>query len=121
MAETYEEISKRRQELIRVVRGDNNKAFGEAVDQADADDLDWLLERLDAQLGETPHWVEDEEQLKEMMARYRHQRIVVAGVLGNKKTVEKMTKDRVALFRANFGLCLSVAAILISLWVAIYK
>ena len=45
MAETYQEISERRQNLIRAWHGNS---LGDAVEDADADDLEWLLERIDA-------------------------------------------------------------------------
>ena len=121
MAESESDIAARRHELIRVMRGGSNKAFGDAVDKADADDLEWFLARIDAQLGETPYWVADQDDLAKFMAELRHQRIVVAGVLGTKKTVEKRAGERSAKIRANIGIGIAMVAVLIALWAAIFK
>lgn len=52
MAETFDEISKRRHGFIQAWRNDD---LASVVETADADDMKWLLERIDAQIGEIPH------------------------------------------------------------------
>ena len=89
-----QERSARRQGLIRAARDGNDSEFGTAIKQADADDLAWLLERLNAQIDETPHWVEDPKQLNEILAKLRKQRIAVAGAMGNKATAERLIERR---------------------------
>ncbi len=63
MPETYEEISARRQNLIRASRVHPNPEFGPLIDASNADDLEWLLEQIDTQIGETPNWVDDRASL----------------------------------------------------------
>lgn len=115
MAETYEEISERRQESIRLMRTGESKIFGAAIENADVDDLEWLLERLDAQLDETSHHVKDPSLLKDIQERNRRYRIAVAGILGNKRTLEKRSKETKAETRANWSMFISAAAVMIAL------
>ena len=120
MAETYQEISERRQELIRAWRGDS---LGDVVEGVDADDLEWLLERIDAQIQGTrrPTSLETAFRIgknpieKDPVEKLRHQRIFVAGVLGNMRTLEKQTRERAAIYRANWSMGISGAAVLIAL------
>jgi hypothetical protein len=98
MAETYQEISERRQNLIRAWHGNS---LGDAVEDADADDLEWLLERIDAAIRESPHHVSP-DMAKDSMERLRRDRIFIAGELGIKRTLEKQSIDAVATTHTNW-------------------
>ena len=114
MGETFDEITKRRQGFIRAWRANN---LGSVVDDADADDMEWLLERIDTQIRETPPQTSRGIAFgadKGNMERLRHQRIFIAGVLGNKRTLEKRSMDTAAT-RANLSIFISGAAVLIAL------
>ncbi len=124
MAETYHEISDRRQNLIRAARVHSNPDFRPLLETSNADDLEWFLEQIDTQIRETPNWVDDRASLRQILARLRAKRTAVAGVLGNRRTAEKLTDPRAARRRVNFKMILLGAGILIALMallVAIFK
>ncbi len=124
MAETYEEISDRRQDLIRATRVHPTPDFRPLLETSNAGDLEWLLEQIDAQIRETPNWVDDRVSLREILARLRAKRTTVAGALGNRRTAEKLTGPRAARRRVNIKMILLGAGILIAffaLLVPIFK
>ena len=124
MAETYEEISDRRQNLIRAARVHPNPDFRPLLETSNADDLEWLLEQIDVQIGETPDWVDDRTSLREILARLRAKRAEVADALGNRRTAEKLADPRAARRRVKIKIILFCAGLLIAfmaLLVAIFK
>ncbi len=124
MAETYEEISGRRQNLIRAARVHPNPDFRPLLETSNADDLEWLLEQIDAQIRETPSWVDDRASLRQILATLRAKRTAAASALGNRRTAEKLTDPRAARRRVNIKMILLGAGILIAfvaLLVAIFK
>ena len=124
MAETYEEISDRRQKLIRAARVHPNPDFSPLLETSNAADLEWLLEQIDTQIGETPNWVDDRASLREILARLRAKRTAVAGALANRRTAEKLADPRTARRRVNIKMILLGAGVLIAfiaLLVAILK
>ena len=112
MTESYEDMSERRAEYIRCLR-DNELSF--ILDTANADDLDWIIERIDAQLGETPNHVSDSKELSKIMSRLRHQRIALCGVMGNLRSIENREIEQRANRRSNFALILSGIAVLVAM------
>ncbi len=124
MAETAEEMSDRRQNLIRAARVHPNPDFSPLLETSNTDELEWLLEQIDTQIGETPNWVDDRASLREILARLRAKRTAVADVLGNRRTAEKLTDPQAVRRRVNIKMILLGAAILIAfiaLLVAIFK
>ena len=124
MSETYDEISHRRQNLIRAARVHPNPDFKPLLETSNADDLEWFLEQIDTQIRETPNWVDDRASLRQILARLRAKRTAVAGALGNRRTAEKLTDPRAARRRVNIKMILLGAGILIAfmaLLVAIFK
>ncbi len=124
MAETYEEISGRRQNLIRAARVHPNPDFRPLLETSNADDLEWLLEQIDAQIRETPSWVDDRASLRQILATLRAKRTAVASALGNRRTAEKVTDPRAARRRVNIKMILLGAGIpiaFVALLVAIFK
>ena len=124
MVETYDEISDRRQNLIRAARVHPNPDFRPLLETSNADDLEWLLEQIETQVGETPNWVDDRASLKQILARLRAKRAEVADALGNRRTAEKLTDPQAVRRRVNIKMILLGAAILIAfiaLLVAIFK
>ncbi len=124
MPETYEEISARRQNLIRASRVHPNPEFGPLIDASNADDLEWLLEQIDTQIGETPNWVDDRASLRELLARLRVKRTAVAGALGKRRTAEKLTDLQKVRRRVNIIMAISGFGVLIAffaLLVAYFK
>ena len=124
MAETYEEISDRRQNLIGAARVHPNPDFGPLLETSNADDLEWFLEQIDAQIRETPNWVDDRASLRQILARLRAKRTAVAGALANRRTAEKLADPRTARRRVNIKMILLGAGVLIAfiaLLVAILK
>ncbi len=124
MAETAEEMSDRRQNLIRAARVRPNPDFRPLLETSNADDLEWLLEKIDAQIVETPQWVDDRASLKQILARLRAKRAKVADAFGNRRTAEKLTDPQAVRRRVNIKMILLGAAILIAfiaLLVAIFR
>ncbi len=124
MAETSEEMSDRRQNLIRAARVHPNPDFRTLLVTSNADDLEWLLEQIETQVGETPNWVDDRASLKQILARLRAKRAEVADALGNRRTAEKLAGPRAARRRVHIKMILLGAGILIAfvaLLVAIFK
>ncbi len=124
MAETHEEISDRRQDLIRAARVHPNPDFKPLLETSNADDLEWFLEQIDTQIRETPNWVDDRSSLRQILARLRAKRTAVAGALGNRRTAEKLTGPRAVRLRVNIKMILLGAGILIAffaLLVTIFK
>jgi thiamine pyrophosphate-dependent acetolactate synthase large subunit-like protein len=113
-AETYEAIRARRHELIRASRTELDEHMGKLVEAASADDLEWLLERLETQLKETPHHVKEADVLEKIQTKTRTQVIFVRGVLGNKRAVETAIQDRLTRRRANVAMFLSIASAVIA-------
>jgi len=124
MAETYEEISDRRQKLIRAARVHPNPDFSPLLETSNAADLEWLLEQIDTQIGETPNWVDDRASLREILARLRAKRTAVADVLGNRRTAEKLTDPQAVRRRSEIRTAILLIGVLIALFallVAIFK
>ncbi len=124
MVETYDEISDRRQNLIRAARVHPTPDFMLLLETSNADDLEWLLEQIDVQIGETPNWVDDRTSLRGILARLRVKRTAVAGALGNRRKAEKLTDPRAARRRVNIKMILLGAGVpiaFIALLVAIFK
>ncbi len=124
MAETYEEIPDRRQNLIHAARVHPNPDFRPLLETSNADDLEWFLEQIDTQIRETPNWVDDRASLRQILARHRAKRTAVASALGNRRTAEKLTDPRAARRRVIIKMNLLGAGILIAfiaLLVAIFK
>ncbi len=124
MAETYDEISDRRQNLIRAARVHPNPDFRPLLETSNADDLEWLLEQIDVQIRETSNWVDDRTSLREILARLRAKRTTVAGALVNRRTAKKLADLRAVRRRVNIKMILLGAGILIAfigLLVAIFK
>ena len=124
MAETYEEISDRRQNLIRAARVHPNPDFSPLLETSNAADLEWLLEQIDTQIGETPNWVDDRASLREILARLRVKRTAVAGALGKRRTAEKLTDLQKVRRRVNIIMAISGFGVLIAffaLLVAYFK
>jgi len=75
-AQPLQDIDARRQKLIQAWRLFPDGNFEKTIETADADDLAWLVERIDEQLKETPLWLKDPVPLAGSMADLRHRRIV---------------------------------------------
>ena len=124
MAETYEEIFDRRQNLIRAARVHPNPDFSPLLETSNADDLEWLLEQIDAQIRETPSWVDDRASLKQILATLRAKRTAVADVLGKRRTAEKLTDPQAVRRRSEIRTAMLLIGVLIALFallVAIFK
>ncbi len=107
-------LTDRRQNLIRAARVYPNPDFRPLLETSNADDLEWFLEQIDAQIRETPNWVDDRASLREILARLRAKRTAVAGALANRRTAEKLTDPRTARRRVNIKMILLGAGILIA-------
>ncbi len=124
MAKTYEEISDRRQNLIRAARVHPNPDFSPLLETSNAADLEWLLEQIDTQIGETPNWVDDRPSLKQILTRLRAKRAEVADALRNRRTAEKLTDPQAVRRRSEIRTAILLIGVLIALFallVAIFK
>lgn len=121
VTETLQTIDARRHELIRALRVFRDGNFIEAIQAVDADDLEWFLERIDDQLNETPHWVQDPPQLTKSLAAHRHARSIVASTLHNIRTIENKTASARAELPANVALITSGIGILLAILALILR
>ena len=121
-AQPLQDINARRQTLIQAWRLFPDGNFEKTIEAADADDLAWLVERIDEQLKETPLWLKDPVPLAESMANLRHCRIVVSQMLGHKRTLDNTailarteSRANVALVVSGLGLLVAIAALVLGL------
>ncbi len=124
MPETDEEISGRRQNLVRAARVHPNPKFVPLLEKSNADDLEWLLGRLNTQIAETPQWVDDPVSLRAILARLRAKRTAVADALGNRRPAEKLTYLHKMRRSTYAGKAISIIGVLIAffaLLVAYFK
>jgi hypothetical protein len=122
LAQPLQDIDARRQKLIQAWRLFPDGNFEKTIEAADADDLAWLVERIDEQLKETPLWLKDPVPLAESMANLRHCRIVVSQMLGHKRTLDNTHilartefRANVALVVSDLGLLVAIAALVLGL------
>lgn len=71
--------------LLDGVRFQNNPAMGDIIKESSIDDLDWFLQMMEYQLQETPHWVEDKQNLHEIQAWTRRVRTMASDLLHRKR------------------------------------
>ena len=90
MRETSEEIREHRQNLIRAESADPNPEFGPLLDKSNADDLQWLLDRLNAQIGDSHRRVDESEEASARRARRRANRNAVGAAFANRREAEKL-------------------------------
>ena len=99
--------------LLEAARLRENKDMGEIVKKSSVDDLVWFLQVLELQLEETPHWVKDEQQLREIQAWHRRVRTMVSSILHNKRVKARpriwLLKNVQSLFLIIFGAALALA------------
>ena len=114
-AQALQDINARRQKLIQVWRLFPDGNFEKTIEAADADDLAWLVERIDEQLKETPLWLKDPVPLADSMANLRHCRIVVSQMLGHKRTLDNTAILARTEFRANVALVVSGLGLLVAI------
>lgn len=121
MRETSEEkIRERRQNLIRAADAHPNPDIGPLLEKSNADDLDWLLLRLNAQIAETPRPVDDPEE----SARLRATRNAVGDAFANRRKAEKLTRRQEMRRRPYWikaGVLFTFLALLVAIVVAIFK
>jgi hypothetical protein len=115
MPETYEQVEARRREMIKPLRGNDMKALGMICETASASDLEWLLQAIENQLDETPNWVEDKERLAAILAKTRHQRIVVMGALHNRRTLDARQLRKEEQWKSYSAVVISVLALIVSI------
>ena len=99
MRETSEEIREHRQNLICAERAHPNPEFGPLLDKSNADDLHWLLEQLNAQIGESHRRVDDSEEASARRARRRANRNEVGAAFANRRKAEQLA-DRQEMRRS---------------------
>jgi len=114
-SQPLQDIDARRQKLIQAWRLFPDGNFEKTIETADADDLAWLVERIDEQLKETPLWLKDPVPLAESMANLRHCRIVVSQILGHKRTLDNTAILARTEFRANVALVVSGLGLLVAI------
>ena len=88
MRETSEEIREHRQNLIRAESAHPNPEFGPLLDKSNADDLHWLLDRLNAQIGESHRRVDDSEEASARRARRRANRNAAGEALRKRRITD---------------------------------
>jgi hypothetical protein len=108
-------IAARRQELIRAWRIFPDGPFEATMRAATADDLTWLVDRIDEQFKSTPLHVKDPRQLEEAIKNLSHCRSVVAQILGHKHTLERQRDRRTTLWRANAAIFTSVGSLIVAI------
>ena len=89
MRETSEEkIRERRQNLIRAADAHPNPEFEPLLEKSNADDLDWLLLRLNAQIAEANRRVDGPEESSETRARRRANRNAAGEALRKRRITD---------------------------------
>ena len=89
MRETSEEkIRERRQNLIRAADAHPNPDIGPLLEKSNADDLDWLLLRLNTQITETNRRVDDSEEASARRARRRANRNAAGEALRKRRITD---------------------------------
>ncbi len=128
MRETPEEIREHRQNLIRAASAHPSPELGPLLDKSNADDLEWLRDRLNAQIAEANRRVNGPEESSETRARRRENRNAVGAALHNRRTAEKLADRQEMKRSANIkkailiiGLVISFFALLVAILVAIFK
>ncbi len=113
MRETSEEIREHRQNLIRAESAHPNPEFGPLLDKSNADDLQWLLERLNAQIGESHRRVDDSEEASARRARRRANRNAVGTAFANRREAEKLADRQEIRRSAKFKKAIQIIAVVI--------
>lgn len=75
--------------LLDAVRIQNNKAIGEVIERSSIDDLEWLIQMLQDQLEMTPHWVRNEDQLRDNQVWTQTVRTLAKEALHSKRITER--------------------------------
>ena len=89
MRETSEEkIRERRQNLIRAADALPTPEFEPLLEKSNADDLEWLLERLNAQIAEANRRVDGPEESIETRARRRANRNAAGEALRKRRITD---------------------------------
>ena len=88
MRETSEEIREHRQNLIRAESAHPNPEFGPLLDKSNADDLEWLRDRLNAQIAEANRRVDGPEESIETRARRRANRNAAGEALRKRRITD---------------------------------
>ena len=89
MRETSEEkIRERRQNLIRAADARPTPEFEPLLEKSNADDLEWLLERLNAQIAEANRRVDGPEESIETRARRRANRNAAGEALRKRRITD---------------------------------
>ncbi len=124
MRETSEEIREHRQNLIRAASAHPNPEFGPLLDKSNADDLEWLRDRLNAQIADANRRADDPEESSATRARRRANRNAVGAALRNRREEEKLADRQEMRRSAKFKKAIQIIAVLIGffgLMVAIFK
>ena len=128
MRETSEEkIRERRENLIRAADAHPNPEFEPLLEKSNADDLDWLLLRLNTQIAETHRRADDPEESSAKRARRRANRNAVGEALRKRRITDLQEMKRSATIKKVIpiiGLVIAFFALLIgffALLVNIFK
>ena len=120
MRETFEEkIRKRRQTLIRAESAHPNPEFGPLLDKSNADDLHWLQEQLNTQIGESHRRVDDSEEASARRARRRANRNAAGEALRKRRITDLQKMRRSANIKKAIpiiGLLIAFVALLLAIF-----
>ena len=123
MRETSEEkIRERRQNLIRAADAhpNPNPEFGPLLDKSNADDLQWLRDRLNTQIGESNRRVDGPEESIETRARRRANRNAAGEALRKRRITDLQEMRRSANIKKAIPI-IGLLIALVALLVAIFK
>lgn len=121
MRETSEEkIRERRQNLIRAADAHPNSEFEPLLEKSNADDLEWLRDRLNAQIAEANRRVDGPEESIETRARRRANRNAVGEALRKRRITDLQEMRRSANIKKAIPIILLLIAF-VGLLVAIFK
>ena len=121
MRETSEEkIRERRQNLIRAADTHPTPEFEPLLEKSNADDLDWLLLRLNTQIAETHRRADDPEESSAKRARRRANRNAVGEALRKRRRTDLQEMKRSATIKKVIPIIILLVGIL-GLLVAVFK
>lgn len=82
-----DKLAAKRQGLIRAIRVEDMADLGDALDDADVDDCQWLLSMIEVQFGQYGRYLDDPIILEKSINKLHNQHIYVLGRLGHKQTI----------------------------------
>ncbi len=120
MRETSEEkIRERLQNLIRAAGAHPNPEFEPLLEKSNADDLEWLLERLNAQIAEANRRVDGPEESSAKRSRRRANLNAVGEALRKRRITDLQEMRRSANIKKAIpiiGLLIAFVALLVAIF-----